>query len=56
MFPTLVAALHDRDDGHRGRFLDELESGVAARLAATPAQVQIPLALVVIEKRQRTHH
>jgi hypothetical protein len=56
MFPALVAALHDRDDGHRARFFDELESGVAARCAAAPAQMRIPLALVVIEKKERSHH
>jgi hypothetical protein len=56
IFPTLAAALDGRDDGHCGRFVDELSSGVAARIAAAPAQVQIPLALVVIEKKQRTHH
>jgi hypothetical protein len=55
-FHALATALHERDDGHRGRFLDELESGVAARCAAAPAQVRIPLALMVIEKKQRTHH
>ncbi|HYO05238.1 MAG TPA: SAM-dependent methyltransferase [Mycobacterium sp.] len=49
-FPTLAAALPaDR----RAGFLDALSSGVAERLAASPAEVQIPLALVVIEKQQR---
>jgi hypothetical protein len=55
-FPALTEALHERDDGHRGRFLDELESGVAARFAAAPVRVRIPLALVVIEKKQRVQH
>jgi hypothetical protein len=53
VFPTLAAALPaDR----RATFLDELCNGVAARLAAAPAEVRIPLALIVIEKKQRTHH
>jgi hypothetical protein len=52
-FPTLAASLPaDR----RAAFLDELCSGVAQRLAAAPAEVQIPLALCVIEKKQRAHH
>ena len=56
IFPTLAAALDGRDHDHRARFVDELSSGVAARIAAAPAQVQIPMALVVIEKKQRAHH
>lgn len=52
-FPTLAAALPaERVAG----FLDELSSGVAERLAASPAEVRIPLALVVIEKTQRANH
>ena len=56
IFPTLAAALDGRDHDHRARFVDELSSGVAARIAAAPAQVQIPMALVVVEKKQRAHH
>jgi hypothetical protein len=53
VFASLVTALPvDR----RAGFLDELCSGVALRLAAAPAEVRIPLALVVIEKTQRAHH
>jgi hypothetical protein len=55
-FPTLLAALHERDGGHRELFLNELEYGVAARFAAAPEQMRIPLALVVIEKKERSHH
>jgi hypothetical protein len=55
IFPTLAAALLDRDDGHRRLFVDELEAGVAAHLTAAPAQIRIPLAEVVIEKKQRIH-
>ena len=51
-FPTLTAALPaDR----RAGVLDALATGVAERLAAEPAEVRIPLALVVIEKNQRAH-
>ena len=52
-FPTLAATLPLE---RRGEFLDELESGVAARVAAAPAEIRIPLAQVVIEKKQRSHH
>jgi salicylate 1-O-methyltransferase len=52
-FPALAATLPaDR----RPEFLDELSSGVADRLAASPTEVRIPLAVVVIEKKQRAHH
>lgn len=53
LFPALAAGL---PDDRRGRFLDELTSGVSAHLAAAPAQVRIPLALVVIEKKHPTPH
>jgi hypothetical protein len=53
VFPTLAATLAvDR----RAGFLDQLSSGVADRLAASPAEVRIPLAQIVIEKKQRAHH
>jgi len=52
-FPTLAATLPaDR----RAGFVDHLCTGVAARLAAAPAEVRIPLAAVVIEKQRRLHH
>jgi hypothetical protein len=52
VFPPLVTGLAaDR----RIDFLDALCAGVAQRLAAAPAEVRIPLALVVIEKKQRAH-
>ena len=56
MFPALISALHERDAGHHTLFLNELECGVAARCAAAPEQMRIPLALVVIEKKERSHH
>jgi hypothetical protein len=52
LFPTLAEAL-DRDRSVQP-FFDRLESGIAARLAAVPERVRIPLALLVIEKRNRT--
>ncbi|MDT5067221.1 MAG: hypothetical protein QOK02_3376 [Mycobacterium sp.] len=55
-FPALLPALHQRDAGHHELFLNELEHGVAARFAAAPEQMRIPLALVVIEKKERSHH
>jgi salicylate 1-O-methyltransferase len=55
-FPSLLPALHERDAGHQALFLNELEYGVAARFVAAPEQMRIPLALVVIEKKERSHH
>ncbi len=56
VFPSIAAAL---DGGHtdprRGEFMDRLEAGVAARLAAEPEQVQIPLAQLVLWKRPKAH-
>jgi hypothetical protein len=53
IFPALVAELPpDRRDA----VTDELCSGVAARMAAAPVEVRIPMAQLVIEKRQRTTH
>ena len=53
VFPTLAITL---PPGRRAGFLDELTSGVGERLAASPTEVRIPLALIVIEKNQRAHH
>ena len=56
VFPTLAANIGGgKTDPRRDQFFDELEKGIAARLAAAPEQMQIPLAQLVIEKRQRTH-
>lgn len=52
-FGPLVA---DLPAERRPGVLDALCSGVAERLAADPAEVRIPLALVVIEKQSRAHH
>ena len=47
-FPSLAAAVAVE---RRGGFLDELCKGVAARAAAAPAEVRIPLAQIVVQKR-----
>jgi hypothetical protein len=51
----LASALDDGDDdARRGRFMDRVESGIAARMAAAPEQSQIPLAHLVLAKRAKT--
>lgn len=52
-FPALAATLPVE---RRATFVAELTSGVAARVAAAPAQIRIPMAQIVIEKKQRAHH
>jgi salicylate 1-O-methyltransferase len=55
VFPTLASALAGgRTDPRQGQFCDRLEAGVAARLAANPEPMQIPLAHVVLFKRPKT--
>jgi hypothetical protein len=57
VFPSIALGLAGgATDPRRDRFLDELEAGVAARLAASPEPTQIPMAQLVVEKRQHTHH
>ncbi|BBY52655.1 hypothetical protein MARA_61230 [Mycolicibacterium arabiense] len=51
LFPTLAEALDA--DRPVEPFFDRLESGVAGRLAAAPERIRIPLALLVLEKRNR---
>lgn len=57
MFPTLAAAV-DADRGEhserRRDFVDQLHAALAAQLAAAPAPMSIPLALVVLAKRRRS--
>lgn len=54
VFPTLAGALREgHNDPRRTAFFDALEAGVTARLAAAPERMQIPLAALVIEKKQR---
>jgi hypothetical protein len=52
-FPVLAATVAVE---RRATFVAELTSGVAARVAAAPAQIRIPMAQIVIEKKQRAHH
>ena len=54
VFPTLAAALEGgRADPRSAEFFNRLEAGVAARLAAAPEQMQIPLAQLVLWKRPK---
>jgi hypothetical protein len=54
VFPTMAAALDGgRADPRSGEFMNRLEAGVAARLAAKPEQMQIPLAQLVLWKRPK---
>lgn len=54
VFPALLAALPDGPaDSRAGQLFDRLEAGIAARMGASPEQVQIPLAHVVLVKRPR---
>lgn len=54
VFPTMAAAL---DGGHAdprsAQFMNRLEAGVAARMAAGPEEMQIPLAQLVLWKRPK---
>jgi hypothetical protein len=56
VFPTLAGAVaRGHDDPRTPQFFDRLETGIAARLAAAPEQMQIPLAHAVLVKRPKTH-
>ncbi len=51
VFPTLAARLDGAPDSARSvKFIDELETGVAARLAAAPVRMTIPLAQMMLVK------
>lgn len=51
VFPTLAAALAGGPaDSRTTEFSEQLEAGVAARLAATPEKMKVPLAKVVLAK------
>lgn len=54
VLPTLAGALAAGDGSRTARFLDALESGIAARLAAAPEPMKIPLAHVVLTKRPKS--
>jgi hypothetical protein len=54
VFPTLAAALDGgRADPRCVEFMNRLEAGVAARMAAEPEEMQIPLAQLVLWKRPK---
>lgn len=53
VFQTLASALDGAATDRRAQFCDALEAGVAARLAAAPEEMQIPMAQVVLHKRPR---
>ena len=51
VFPTLAASLDGASDSARSvKFFDELETGVATRLAAAPVRITIPLAQMMLVK------
>jgi len=55
VFPTMATALDGgRADPRCKEFMDRLEAGVTARMAAEPEQMRIPLAHVVLWKRPKT--
>jgi hypothetical protein len=57
VFPSIASGLAGgAKDPRRTTLFDELETGIAVRLAAAPEQTQIPMAQLVVEKRQHTHH
>jgi hypothetical protein len=54
VFPTLAASLDGAPgDARSANFIDELEAGVAARLAAAPVRMTIPLAQMMLVKANR---
>jgi hypothetical protein len=54
VFPTMAAALGGgRTDPRAADFVDRLEAELAARMAAEPEQMQIPLAKLVLWKRPK---
>jgi hypothetical protein len=56
VFPTLARALDGgRNDPRCGEFMDRMEAGVTARMAAEPEEMQVPLAQVVLWKRPKSH-
>lgn len=54
VFPVLAAALAGGSgDPRREQFFDRLQAGIAARLAAAPVRMQIPMAQLVLVKRPK---
>jgi hypothetical protein len=55
VFPTMASALDGgRADPRAGEFVERLQAGMAARMAAEPEEMQIPLAQVVLRKRVKS--
>ncbi len=55
LFPALVGGLDGGvHDSRAVEFVEQLESAVAARLSSAPEPMRIPLALVVLVKRERS--
>jgi len=52
VFPTLAEALEGPSESRSGLFMGKLEADLAARLSAAPEPMTIPLARMVVEKRQ----
>jgi salicylate 1-O-methyltransferase len=56
LFPTLAGALDGGvNDPRAAEFVGQLESAVAERLSSAPEPMQIPLASLVVVKRERSH-
>jgi len=54
VFPTLALSLNGgRDDPRAAAFVEKLEAGMAARLAAAPERTSIPLARIALVKGAR---
>jgi hypothetical protein len=54
VFPTLASALEGGvADPRSAQFFDQLEAGIATRMAAAPEQMRIPLAHLVLIKRPK---
>jgi hypothetical protein len=54
VFPTMSSALDGgRGDARASEFIDRLQAEVAARMAAEPEEMQIPLAQLVLWKRPK---
>jgi hypothetical protein len=55
VFPAMASALDGgRADPRAGEFVERLQAGMAARMAAEPEEMQIPLAQVVLRKRPKS--
>ncbi|HEX2214683.1 MAG TPA: SAM-dependent methyltransferase, partial [Mycobacterium sp.] len=56
VFPAMSGALDaEVSEARSAEFFDRLEAGVAARVAAAPEQMQIPMAHLVLVKRAKAH-